>query len=82
VSDGAAVLEFADRVRRSSGTPQPHRLYHEATEAFRRDEITFDEVTSVYRHAMVHAGAIVRKGGQPFDVCPECAALLDRGSDG
>lgn len=73
----ARLLELADRMRRlGEGTVQPHRLYHECVDAFRRGEITFDQVTPLYRHSMLHAGAIVRKGGIPFRVCPTCEADL------
>lgn len=70
------VLGLADAMRAVGGAT-PHRLYHECVEAFSRGEISFDAVTPLYRHAMIHAGAIVRKStGQPFLVCPECEARL------
>lgn len=75
------VLDMADRMRRSGGA-QPHRLHHEAVEAFRRGELGFEQVLPLYRHAMIHAGCVVRKGGIPFRVCPECEASLDIPRDG
>jgi hypothetical protein len=72
----ARVIALADAMR-SVGGGAPHRLYTEAVEAFRRGELAFDRVTPVYRHAMIHAGAIVRKGGERFRVCPECEQRLD-----
>lgn len=71
------VLGLADAMRAVGGAT-PHRLYHECVEAFRRGDITFDEVTPLYRHAMIHAGAIQRKStGRAFLVCPDCLAKLD-----
>lgn len=72
----ARVLALAGRMR-AVGGGAPHRLYHECTEAFKRGEIAFDQVTPLYRHAMIHAGMIVRKStGQAFLECPECEAEL------
>jgi hypothetical protein len=70
------VLALADAMRAVGGAA-PHRLHHEAVEAFRRGDIEFDDVTRLYRHAMIHAGAIVRAGGIPFRVCPECEVVFD-----
>jgi hypothetical protein len=77
----ARVLALADAMRASGGAA-PHRLHSEAVDAFRRGEVPFDQVTTLYRHAMVHAGAIVRRGGEPFLVCPHCEQRLGRGGDG
>lgn len=74
----ARVLDMADRMRRlGAGTVQPHRLYFECVEAFRRGELEFDRVTSLYRHAMLHSGAIVPRGRARFHHCPECEVALD-----
>jgi hypothetical protein len=77
----ARVLALADAMRASGGAA-PHRLHDESVRAFRRGEVAFDEVTRLYRHAMVHAGAIVRRGGEPFRICPHCEATLGRPADG
>jgi hypothetical protein len=72
----ARVLELADAMRRAGGCA-PHRLHHECVEAFHRGEVEFDAVTTLYRHAMIHAGAIVPRDRPRFHVCPECEAELN-----
>lgn len=74
----AKVLELADRMRRSGGCT-PHRLYHECVREFNRGLIEFDEVTPLYKHAMIHAGAIVPRDRPRFHCCPTCGAELDGG---
>jgi hypothetical protein len=74
----ARVLDIADRLRRlGSGPVQPHRLHNEAVAAFRRGELEFDQVTRVYRHAALHAGALVPRDRPRFHHCPQCGAQLD-----
>jgi hypothetical protein len=73
----AGVLELADAMRVVGGA-MPHRLHHEAVEAFRRGEVEFDRVTPLFRHAMIHAGAIVPRDRPRFHVCPECEAELSQ----
>lgn len=71
----ARVLDLADRMRASGGVT-PHRLHHECTEALQRGEISFDDVTPLYRHAMIHAGAIVPRDRERYRFCPECTEPL------
>lgn len=71
------ILAAADDCRREDRSPRPHALYNECVEAFRRGEIRFDEVTPLYRHAMIHAGAIRPLDRPRFLVCPRCEARLD-----
>lgn len=75
----ARVLDLADRMRQLGGRGgiAPHRLYHECVDAWRRGEISFDAVTPLYRHAMIHAGGIVPRDRPRFHQCPECDAMLD-----
>jgi hypothetical protein len=79
--DGAAkVLALADAMRASGGAGA-HRLYWECEDAAARGELAPDMISRLYRHAMIHAGGIVRQGGEPFRVCPDCLAKLG-GPDG
>lgn len=74
----ARILDMADRWRRLGGAAvKPHALYQECVEAFSRGEIRFGEVTPLYGHAMIHAGAIVPCSRERFLVCPRCEAKLD-----
>lgn len=76
------LLDMADRMRRlGPGAVQPHRLYFETTEVLRQGGIEFDEVTGLYRHAMIHAGAIIPRDRPRFHACPECDARLDVAED-
>lgn len=69
-------MDLANRARRIGGV-QPHRLYHECVAVFRAGGIPFDEVTSLYKHAMLHAGAIRPRDRPRFEHCPECGEQLD-----
>ncbi len=74
----ARVLDLADRMRRlGPGGVQPHRLHHEALVEFREGRLEFDQITPLYRHAMIHAGAIVPRDRDRFRVCPTCEAPLN-----
>jgi hypothetical protein len=80
--DGAAkVLALADTMRAAGGAGA-HRLYCECEDAAARGELASDMISRLYRHAMIHAGGIVRQGGEPFRVCPVCEVRLGRPEDG
>lgn len=72
----AKVLALADRIRLRGGG-SPSRLYACAVEEFRAGRLEFDRVTTVYRHAMIHAGWIVPRDRPRFHQCPTCEAPLE-----
>lgn len=71
----AAVLDMADRMR-ACGGGSPATLYGKCVAEFRRGALSYDEVTSLYRHACVHARIVIRRDRDHRD-CPHCGALLD-----
>lgn len=78
----ARVLDIADRWRRlGAGAIRPYRLHNECVKAFQRGEIAFDQVTRLYRHAMIHAGALAPRDRPRFHLCPECQVTLDIPAD-
>jgi hypothetical protein len=65
------TLQLADSMR-VSGCVETHQLYSSA------ENENPGQFTVLYREAMIHAGGIVREGGEAFRVCPVCEQVLPK----
>lgn len=73
---GAGLVLALAETMRVTDCVVPSALLGESVRAARRGEVSYDDVTRLFRHAMVHAGGTRRVGGERFRVCPECEAVL------
>jgi len=71
------LLAWADRMRQNGGADRDV-VHAECERSAENGDIRLDEVTTLYRHLMIHAGAVrpCTLDENRFRVCPICEATL------